>query len=317
VSRGLLWCSVCVDSHQTTQWHMAQHVTQLEIRLGALTLEHPLAPRFWPSHPNHPSLSRQLTHHQPTMRRTFRLLAAVKPARYIESGRPTGLAGLYSHPSPRSTLLFLYSSTLDKLKAVPGHSVYRQSVEAVTKHRMQIVEQAVPPGYEEWAATARKLLADELEASKSREALASELKKAEEELAAAKEKGVGAEEASRLSRIDQIRELLEALPTPPEDSNIILSATHGEDTAVRVERGGQAFFIRHLPKVEDMREKEWDGYYDVQGQGLRTLKETKIIREELEYALKAELEGAKPSKPRMQPRLQPEPQPTADQYVWS
>ncbi|KAK4450706.1 putative NADH dehydrogenase 1 alpha subcomplex subunit 5 [Podospora aff. communis PSN243] len=282
-------------------------------RLGALTLEHLWHLDIWPpSHPNHPSLNRQFTHHQPTMRRTFRLLAAVKPARYIESGRPTGLAGLYSHPSPRSTLLFLYSSTLDKLKAVPEHSVYRQSVEAVTKHRMQIVEQAVPPGYEEWAVTARKLLADELEASKSREALASELKKAEEELAAAKEKNLDADEANRLSRIANIRELLELLPTPPADSNIILSATHGEDTAVRVERGGQAFFIRHLPKVEDMREKEWDGYYDREGQGLRTLKETKMIREELEYALKAALEGKKPE-PKLQPRLQPEPQPTAEQ----
>ncbi|KAK0643478.1 ETC complex I subunit conserved region-domain-containing protein [Cercophora newfieldiana] len=247
------------------------------------------------------------------MRRTFRLLASVKPARYLETGRPTGLAGLYSHPSPRSTLLFLYSSTLDKLKAVPEHSVYRQSVEALTKHRMAIVESAVPPGYDEWAAKARTLLAAELEASKSREALAAELKKAEAELAAAQAEGVPLEEGSRLQRIATIRELLEALPQGPADTNIILSASHGEDTAVRVERGGQIFFIRHLPKVEDQRDREWDGYYDRDAQGLQGLKEAKQLREQLEIALKAELEGKKPEKPVAQQRLEPEPQPTAQQ----
>lgn len=96
-----------------------------------------------------------------TMRATFRLLAAVRPAaRYLEPGTPTGLAGLTTHPSPRSTLLYLYSTTLEKLKAVPEHSVYRQSVEALTKHRMGIVESVVPPGYDEWAAKARKLLSE-------------------------------------------------------------------------------------------------------------------------------------------------------------
>ncbi|KAL2153098.1 hypothetical protein VTH82DRAFT_4253 [Thermothelomyces myriococcoides] len=95
------------------------------------------------------------------MRATFRLLAAVRPAaRYLEPGTPTGLAGLTTHPSPRSTLLYLYSTTLEKLKAVPEHSVYRQSVEALTKHRMGIVESVVPPGYDEWAAKARKLLSE-------------------------------------------------------------------------------------------------------------------------------------------------------------
>jgi len=249
------------------------------------------------------------------MRRTFRLLASVKPTRYLETGRPTGLAGVYSHPSPRSTLLFLYSSTLDKLKAVPEHSVYRQSVESLTKHRMAIVESAVPPGYEEWAVTARKLLADELEASKSRETLAAELKKAEEDLAAAEASGVNSADKERLLRIDAIRRLLAELPQPPVDSNIILSASHGKDTAVRVERGGQAFFIRHLPREEDQREKEWDGYYDAESQGIQTLKETKLVREQLELALRAELEGKTPTKPPVQPRLEPEPQLTADQYV--
>lgn len=92
------------------------------------------------------------------MRRTFRLLASVKPARYLEAGAPTGLTGLYTNASPRSTLLFLYSSTIDKLKAVPESSVYRQSVEALTKHRLSIVEGVKPAGYDEWLAKARETL---------------------------------------------------------------------------------------------------------------------------------------------------------------
>lgn len=94
------------------------------------------------------------------MRRTFRLLASVKPARYLDPGAPTGLTGLLTHGSPRSTLLYLYSSTLEKLNAVPEHSLYRQSVEALTKHRMSIVESAVAPGYPEWAERARKLVTE-------------------------------------------------------------------------------------------------------------------------------------------------------------
>jgi NADH dehydrogenase (ubiquinone) 1 alpha subcomplex subunit 5 len=94
------------------------------------------------------------------MRRTFSLLASVKPARYLEPGTPTGLTGLWTHNSPRSTLLYLYSSTLDKLQAFPESSLYRQSVEALTKHRMTLVEATVPPGYSEWEAKTKKQLAD-------------------------------------------------------------------------------------------------------------------------------------------------------------
>jgi len=92
------------------------------------------------------------------MRRTLRLFANVKPARYLEAGNPTGLTGLYTHSSPRSSLLYLYSNTLEKLQKFPESSLYRQSVEAVTKRRMSIVEAAVPPGYKEWAERARKII---------------------------------------------------------------------------------------------------------------------------------------------------------------
>lgn len=88
-----------------------------------------------------------------SMRQTPRVLA-----RYLEPGTPTGLTGMWTHSTPRSTLLFLYGSTLNKLQPMPETSLYRRSVEAVTKHRMGLVERMVPPGYNEWAAKARELV---------------------------------------------------------------------------------------------------------------------------------------------------------------
>lgn len=81
------------------------------------------------------------------MRATLRLLAQVK---YLEPGAPTGLTGIVTHAAPRSALLYLYNSTLDKLQRFPEHSVYRQSTEALTKHRLAIVESVKPPGLQEW-----------------------------------------------------------------------------------------------------------------------------------------------------------------------
>jgi hypothetical protein len=96
-----------------------------------------------------------------TMRRTFRLLASAQPSRYLESGTPTGLTGLHTHPTPRASLIYLYSSTLEKLRQIPEHSVYRQSVEAVTRHRLAIVEGTKPPGYDEWHSQARPRLIEQ------------------------------------------------------------------------------------------------------------------------------------------------------------
>lgn len=84
------------------------------------------------------------------MRAAFRLLASVKPGQFLEAGTPTGLTGLLTHPSPRSTLLYHYNATLDKLKQLPESSVYRQSTEALTRHRLSIVEQSKPAGWDEW-----------------------------------------------------------------------------------------------------------------------------------------------------------------------
>lgn len=94
------------------------------------------------------------------MRSTFRLLASVKPGRFLEPGNPTGLTGLFNHPAPRSTLIYLYSATLDKLKALPDTSVYRQSAEALTQRRLKIVEAVKAEGYDAWAERARNKLAE-------------------------------------------------------------------------------------------------------------------------------------------------------------
>ncbi|KAJ2760819.1 hypothetical protein IWQ57_006205, partial [Coemansia nantahalensis] len=53
----------------------------------------------------------------------------------------TGIVGVPVNPAARARLLELYSTTLAEVKAkIPAAAVYRQSVEAVTAHRLKIVE---------------------------------------------------------------------------------------------------------------------------------------------------------------------------------
>jgi NADH dehydrogenase (ubiquinone) 1 alpha subcomplex subunit 5 len=87
------------------------------------------------------------------MRSAARLFAAVNRAasRTLQPGAPTGLTGLKTHPAPRSTLIYLYSSTLSSLQQIPETSVYRQATEALTKKRLDIVKAVKPPGYDEWS----------------------------------------------------------------------------------------------------------------------------------------------------------------------
>lgn len=91
------------------------------------------------------------------MRATSRLFATVKSAsKYLEPYTPTGLTGLSTHPSPRPALIYTYRQTLLKLKAIPKTSVYRQSVEAITKQRLEIVEAVKPEGYDQYLERVRK-----------------------------------------------------------------------------------------------------------------------------------------------------------------
>ena len=82
------------------------------------------------------------------MRASTRLLA--QASKYLEAGIPTGLTGLFTHPQPRTALLYTYQTTLEKLKQFPESSVYRQSTEALTKHRLSIIESVRPEGLEAW-----------------------------------------------------------------------------------------------------------------------------------------------------------------------
>jgi NADH dehydrogenase (ubiquinone) 1 alpha subcomplex subunit 5 len=88
------------------------------------------------------------------MRSSARLLATA--ARYLEANTPTGLTGLSTHPAPRSALIYTYNKTLEKLRQIPDSSVYRQSVENLTKHRLAIVEEQVPEGFEAWKERVQK-----------------------------------------------------------------------------------------------------------------------------------------------------------------
>lgn len=97
------------------------------------------------------------------MRSTLRLLANVKSPRYLEAFTPTGLTGLNTHPSPRPTLIYLYTAILQKLRAFPESSVYRQSTEAITRQRLEIIESTKPPGFEAWLERVRKTVGAEPE----------------------------------------------------------------------------------------------------------------------------------------------------------
>lgn len=98
--------------------------------------------------------------------RTTRVLRAVAQVKssFLEPGAPTGLTGLLTHPSPRSALVGIYSTTLQKLQQIPESSVYRQSTEALTKHRLSIVEAVKPEGYSAWRERTQKSIEEHLEA---------------------------------------------------------------------------------------------------------------------------------------------------------
>ncbi|KAJ3511295.1 hypothetical protein NLJ89_g4180 [Agrocybe chaxingu] len=54
----------------------------------------------------------------------------------------TGIHGLPVHPNPLPELLKTYESTLSALSSIPQTSVYRQGVEALVRHKINIVKGA-------------------------------------------------------------------------------------------------------------------------------------------------------------------------------
>lgn len=59
------------------------------------------------------------------------------------------IVGLAVHQQPLPTLLHTYESTLSLLQQIPASAVYRQSVESITKERMQVVQQLGGHGSED------------------------------------------------------------------------------------------------------------------------------------------------------------------------
>ncbi|WFC96008.1 hypothetical protein MBRA1_002664 [Malassezia brasiliensis] len=62
---------------------------------------------------------------------------------YLRTKTSTGLAGIDVHPNPLPVLEQKYTRTLQVLKALPESAVYRQSAEAVTQGRLDIVRAAM------------------------------------------------------------------------------------------------------------------------------------------------------------------------------
>ncbi|KAJ7597079.1 ETC complex I subunit conserved region-domain-containing protein [Mycena floridula] len=54
----------------------------------------------------------------------------------------TGITGLAVHPDPLPELSRIYQSTLSALETIPATSVYRQGVESLVKHKLNIVQKA-------------------------------------------------------------------------------------------------------------------------------------------------------------------------------
>ncbi|KAJ1957789.1 hypothetical protein EC988_000652 [Linderina pennispora] len=63
-------------------------------------------------------------------------------ARVLFQKVTTGIVGVPVNPEARPQLIALYKRTLEEVKTkIPEKAVYRQSVEALTAHRLKIVEQ--------------------------------------------------------------------------------------------------------------------------------------------------------------------------------
>ena len=56
--------------------------------------------------------------------------------------RSTGITGLKVHHDPLPELKKTYESTLQTLSAIPSSSVYRQGTEALTQHKLKVLERA-------------------------------------------------------------------------------------------------------------------------------------------------------------------------------
>ncbi|BGP36392.1 hypothetical protein JCM10450v2_000292 [Rhodotorula kratochvilovae] len=85
-------------------------------------------------------------------RATRSLLAAVpkvsQPPQSLRTKLSTGITGIAVHPEPLSALVDSYKSTLAVLEKIPASAVYRQSAEAITRERLDVVQRLGHDGSE-------------------------------------------------------------------------------------------------------------------------------------------------------------------------
>lgn len=128
--------------------------SRLSVECGLNPRDNNPSPNSTP--PPHPNTSNwHIPPPLPIMRPTIRLLTA-----RLSPFAPTGLTGILTHPNPRPTLIAVYNHTLTLLSQLPAHSVYRQSTENLTRHRLSLIEAVKPAGYEAYQ--------QELDAAKER-----------------------------------------------------------------------------------------------------------------------------------------------------
>lgn len=72
-------------------------------------------------------------------------MRASTATKYMRTKRTTNIAGLEIHPDPLPELVSTYTHTLNVLKGLPESAVFRQSSEAVTQQRLDIVKEAMTP----------------------------------------------------------------------------------------------------------------------------------------------------------------------------
>ncbi|KAI8995592.1 NADH2 dehydrogenase [Trametes punicea] len=70
------------------------------------------------------------------------MLRFTRPLLYAARKPSTGITGLKVHRDPVPELKKTYEDTLQALSAIPQSSVYRQGTEALTLHKLKVLEKA-------------------------------------------------------------------------------------------------------------------------------------------------------------------------------
>ncbi|EJF66661.1 NADH2 dehydrogenase [Dichomitus squalens] len=70
------------------------------------------------------------------------MLRFTRPLLSAFTKNSTGITGLRVHHDPLPELKKTYEATLQTLSAIPSSSVYRQGTEALTQHKLKVLERA-------------------------------------------------------------------------------------------------------------------------------------------------------------------------------